>query len=187
MKWSKRLGFSLKLFCFFSEHSIWKKFTNCPKYDRCVCFYKIFFSDEQVTKECHLILWQTKRTWLLTIHTYLYIVVTIKVCLPFVFSDMTSLIFLTLVSFLAAYCLTKIFQKIQQHWKFHFREIIPLKEKHPTDVMATLHGTDKDSIKTLIRNENKSNRVLSQTLRLINMDGTGSEDLASRRQAEIYI
>ena len=107
---------------------------------------------------------------------------SIEVFLPFEFSDMTSLLFLTLVSFLAAYCLTKIYQKIQQHWKFHFREIIPLKEKHPTDVMATLHGTDKDSIKTLIRNENKSNRVLSQTLRLINMDGTGSEDLASRRQ-----
>ena len=53
--------------------------------------------------------------------------------------------------------------KLRRHKKL--LQEIQLQETNSTDAFAILHGTNKNAIKELIRNENSDNQQLRQTLR----------------------
>ena len=52
----------------------------------------------------------------------------------------------------------------------------------PNKVMEVLCSGDKSAMKEIICNENGGNRELNQVLRIVNIDGSGPQDVDSRRK-----
>ena len=108
-----------------------KRFENCPYYNYWVCFCKIkitinWWTDEQVTKECHLFFWRTKRIFFVCIFGPIVVLVQNEICMQY----MGSVDFFALTFFISHFqnhiCVTcdiRVIQflpkKIKMNLEFH--------------------------------------------------------------------
>ena len=102
----------------------------------------------------------------------------------FLFSEIISVICLMLLAVLVRITFIKLCFlacKISDKNNNTVAENIPLEERNSPTIMEILHGDDKIAIKKLISEESHENTQLKQNLRMINLDGSGLQDLDARR------
>ena len=101
----------------------------------------------------------------------------------FLISETFALVSLAVASIPISFCLILFNRKTVKHENNQKLERIPLKEANPTtNVIEILRSEDKTALKDLISNEKEGNTQLNQVLRMVNIDGTGPQDVKSRRE-----
>ena len=82
-----------------------------------------------------------------------------------------------------SFCLILFNRKTVKHKSKQELERIPLQEVNSaTNMIEIFRSEDKTSLEELISNENEGNTQINQVLRMVNIDGTGPQDVASRRE-----
>ena len=84
-----------------------------------------------------------------------------------------------------SFCLILFNRKTVKRKNNQESERIPLQEVNSTtttNVIEIFRSEDKTALKELISNENEGNTQINQVLRMVNIDGTGPQDVASRRE-----
>ena len=82
-----------------------------------------------------------------------------------------------------SFCLILFNRKIVKRENDQKLERIPLIEANPTtNVIEILRREDTNALKDLISKEKEGNTQLNQVLRMVNIDGTGPQDVKSRRE-----
>ena len=82
-----------------------------------------------------------------------------------------------------SFCLILFNRKTVKRKSKQELERIPLQEVNSTtNVIEIFRSEDKTALKELISNENEGNTQINQVLRMVNIDGTGPQDVASRRE-----
>ena len=101
----------------------------------------------------------------------------------FLISETFALVSLAVASIPISFCLILFNRKTVKHENNQKLERIPLKEANPTtNVIEILRSEDKTALKDLISNEEEGDTQLNQVLRMVNIDGTGPQDVKSRRE-----
>ena len=101
----------------------------------------------------------------------------------FLISETLALVSLAVASIPISFCLILFNRKTVKQTIDQKLEIIPLKEANPTtNVIEIFRSEDNTALKGLISNEKEGNTQLNQVLRMVNIDGTGPQDVKSRRE-----
>ena len=99
-------------------------------------------------------------------------------------SETFALVSLAVASIPISFCLILINRKTVKHKNNQESERIPLQEVNSTttNVIEVFRSEDKTALKELISNEKEGNTQINQVLRMVNIDGTGPQDVESRRE-----
>ena len=82
-----------------------------------------------------------------------------------------------------SFCLILFNRKTVKRKSKQELERIPLQEVNSTtNVIEIFRSEDKTALKELISNEREGNTQINQFLRMVNIDGTGPQDVKSRRE-----
>ena len=103
----------------------------------------------------------------------------------FLISETFALVSLAVASIPISFCLILFNRKTVKRKNNQESERIPLQEVNSTtttNVIEIFRSEDKTALKELISNENEGNTQINQVLRMVNIDGTGPQDVASRRE-----
>ena len=101
----------------------------------------------------------------------------------FLISETFALVSLAVASIPISFCLILFNRKTVKRKSKQELERIPLQEVNSTtNVIEIFRSEDKTALKELISNENEGNTQINQVLRMVNIDGTGPQDVASRRE-----
>ena len=101
----------------------------------------------------------------------------------FLISETFALVSLAVASIPISFCLILFNRKTVKHKSKQELERIPLQEVNSTtNVIEIFRSEDKTALKELISNENEGNTQINQVLRMVNIDGTGPQDVKSRRE-----
>ena len=105
-------------------------------------------------------------------------------CFPFfLISETFALVSLAVASIPISFCLILFNRKTVKRKSKQELERIPLQEVNSTtNVIEIFRSEDKTALKELISNENEGSTQINQVLRMVNIDGTGPQDVASRRE-----
>ena len=98
-------------------------------------------------------------------------------------SETFALVSLAVASIPISFCLILFNRKTVKRKNNKKLERIPLQEVNSTtNVIEIIRSDDKTALKELISNEKEGNTQINQVLRMVNLDGTGPQDVASRRE-----
>ena len=101
----------------------------------------------------------------------------------FLISETFALVSLAVTSIPISFCLILFNRKTVKRKSKQEMERIPLQEVNSTtNVIEIFRSEDKTALKELISNENEGNTQINQVLRMVNIDGTGPQDVVSRRE-----